>query len=339
MKILTIHSDFIEIEPKTKAIKAAEQIDKAKYIKINLSDFPDSFYLELNSEKRKEIFKQAANKVVSLPKLAKKLNVSWRSFWNWFHGRRALKLETLRNICNIAGIELNSIQKYIEKVKGDTYCRKGLKLNLPFEVNEEWAYMAELLRTDGHITKDLKNVEIANNDFGVLERFKSFLFKIGIESDSIHQKPWNKGLYFKICNRTFARIMSSIFEIPVGKKCGIIFIPKIIKYSQPAVIASALRGAFDGDGWSCFRSRRTGIQLKSKQYVQDICELLQKLGISSYFRGPNKEDKYLCEVTRQQNLIRFQNIINFDNIKRKESLSRIVSNYRGRLNANNNIAC
>lgn len=30
MKILTIHSDFIEIEPKTKAIKAAEQIEKAK---------------------------------------------------------------------------------------------------------------------------------------------------------------------------------------------------------------------------------------------------------------------------------------------------------------------
>ncbi len=30
MKILTIHSDFIEIEPKTKAIKSAEEIDKVK---------------------------------------------------------------------------------------------------------------------------------------------------------------------------------------------------------------------------------------------------------------------------------------------------------------------
>ncbi|MFZ3077989.1 MAG: threonine--tRNA ligase [Candidatus Aenigmatarchaeota archaeon] len=30
MKILTIHSDFLEVEPKTKAIKSAEEIDKAK---------------------------------------------------------------------------------------------------------------------------------------------------------------------------------------------------------------------------------------------------------------------------------------------------------------------
>lgn len=329
MKILTIHSDFIEVEPKTKAIKAAEEVESVNYVKINLSDFPDYFYLKLDAEKRKEIFRLAANKIGSLPKLAKELGVGWRSLWRWLHGKRALKLEILKNICNIAEINIDSIQEYVEEVKGDTYCRKGLKIKLPFQINEEWAYISELLRTDGHVTKNLKNVEIANNDIDVLEKFKLFLFKIGIEQDSIHQKSWNKGLYLKICNRSFARLMNSIFEIPIGKKCGIIFIPQIIKDSQPSIMASALRGAFDGDGWSCFRSRRAGIQLKSKQYVEDICELLQKLGISSYYRGPNKEGKYLCEVTRQENLIKFQNIINFDNSKRRESLSSIISNYRG----------
>jgi len=104
------------------------------------------------------------------------------------------------------------------------------------------------------------------------------------------------------------------------------------------LVHAAIRGALDGDGWTCYRSYRVGLTCKSKTYVKDICFSLSKLGIHSYFRGPNKENKYCCEVTRKENLALFRYAVGFQNSKRMAALNRLVARYDGGMHANNNAA-
>jgi hypothetical protein len=298
------------------------------YISVNLSDLPKNFYVSLDSYTIKKIFRNASkSRKVSLPKLAKELNFNWGSFWRWYYNKRFIKIENLEKICKCANILLNKTQKHVNFIKGDTYCRHSLKIKFPLVINEEWAYIAELLRTDGHIPKSLKEIEIANNDIKVLEILKKFLISLGIKENSIHEKPWNKGKNIKICNRTFARIMNSVFEIPRGNKCGIIYIPKFIKKSPMSVIASSIKGALDGDGWTTESIRRVGIQSKSKKYILDIHLLFKKFKIKSYFRGPYL-DKYTCDIGKRENLKRFQNLIGFNNTKRNLKLERALLSYK-----------
>jgi len=300
-----------------------------EYISINLSDLPKDFYISIDSKIIKKIFKKASkNRKIGLPKLAKELNFVWGSFWRWYNNKRFIKIKNLERICNYANISVNDLQKYINLIKGDIYCRNGLKIKLPLVINEEWAYVAELLRTDGHIPKSLKEVEIANNDIGVLNLLKNFLLSLGIKESSIHEKPWNKGKNIKICNRTFARIMNSIFEIPSGNKCGIICIPTFIKKSPTSVVGSSIKGALDGDGWTIESTRRVGIQSKSQKYVSDIYSLLkERFKLITYLRGPY-QGKYTCDMGRKENLKRFQKLIGFNNEKRNLKLQRVLLSYK-----------
>ena len=311
MRIITLHSD-----------------SPSSYIEVGLSELPDTLRLVMDDSTRKALFNAAANQSGSLPKLVNLFNVNWATIWRWYHGRRALTISTLKQLCKLSGTRLEDLHPYVRAIKGDTYCRSELYIKLPFMVDERWAYLAELLRTDGHITSDLKMVEIANNDAGVLSWLKIFLVSIGVDPASIHQKPWNKGSYLRICNRTLAVWLHKVLEIPAGNKCGIIYIPERIKRSPNGVIAATLRGAFDGDGWACVRSKRVGITLKSERYVSDIAELLGRLGIGSYIRGPSKNDRYLCEVTRRENLTKFSSIVGFNNSKRRFALERLLASYR-----------
>jgi len=300
-----------------------------KYVSINLSDLPKNFYISLDSKIIKKIFKKASkNRKISLPKLAKELNFTWISFWRWYNNKRFIKIENLEKICKCTNMSINEIQKHVNMIKGDTYCRHGLKIKLPLLINEKWAYIAEFLRTDGHLPKSLKEIEIANNDIKVLNILKKFLFSLGIREDSIHEKPWNKGMNIKICNRTFARIMNSIFEIPSGNKCGIIHIPTIIKKSPTSVVASSIKGALDGDGWTIESTRRVGIQSKSQKYVSDIYLLLkERFKLITYLRGPC-QGKYTCDMGRKENLKRFQKLIGFNNEKRNLKLQRVLLSYK-----------
>jgi intein/homing endonuclease len=300
-----------------------------KYVSVNLSEMPKDFYISIDSVTIKKIFRRASkNRKTNLPKLARELSFHWGSFWRWYNNKRFIKIENLEKVCECANLPIDKIQKHVNLIKGDTFCRHGLKIKMPLIINENWAYIAELLRTDGHIPKSLKEIEIANNDIKVLDILKNFLFSLGIKEGSIHEKPWNKGINIKICNRTFARLLNSIFEIPSGNKCGIIRIPAIIKISPDSVVASSIRGALDGDGWSTESTRRVGIQSKSKEYISDIHLLLQnRFNLISHFRGPSK-GKYTCDMGRKENLKRFQELIGFNNEKRNLKLQRMLLSYK-----------
>ena len=125
-------------------------------------------------------------------------------------------------------------------------------------------------------------------------------------------------------------MLCHIFNIKPGKKFDIIKIPPIIKRSPNNIIASALCGAFDGDGWVVERTRRIGINSNSKQYMEDIHNLMLLFDIESYVRGPDKRGRYLCEITRYSNVKKFRDFIGFFNEKRKnklEKITQILSNY------------
>ncbi len=229
-----------------------------------------------------------------------------------------------KKICKLAKINLNFIEQ-VSKIglKGDKYCRNYLNLSFPIEIDIKWAYFSQLINTDGHISKNLKTVEIANNDINVLKDLKHFLNSLGIKNQSIYEKDWNKGKYYKITNRSFTRLFSYIFNINPGKKFDKIRIPEIIVNSQKDVISAALRGAFDGDGCVVKRTRKVNINSKSRKFIQDIHTLLSLFNIFSHVRGPDERGRYLCEITGYENIKNFKNGIGFNNEKRSDMLKEI----------------
>jgi len=296
--------------------------------RIHLNDLPDHFYIKiLNDKLRSDIFYKAVKNCGGKQiYLAKKLGVDRRRLQKWKNGTRFMPLKFLRKICLLTYTELEYLEKNsIIGLKGDTYCRNCLTLKFPIQINEEWAYFSQIINTDGHISSNLKMIEIANDDIGVLEKIKTFLKSVGITEKSINQKKWNRGKYFKICNRSFVRLFCYIFNIKSGRKFDVVRISDIIKISPKNVIASALQGAFDGDGFAVERTWRIGINSKSKNYMKDINELLSVFGINSYFRGPDARGRYICEITKYSNLKNFQDSIGFYNIKRRKKLGKIVS--------------
>lgn len=292
-----------------------------------LASIPDYFYVKiLDDEIRKDIFHRAAKDMgLNQTSLAKRLGLNEGRLKRWRQGVRFMPMKFLREVCILANIDLNYLEKKSDMgLKGDTYCRNYLPIKFPIRIDKEWAYFSQLINTDGHVTSNLKMIEIANDDIKVLKNLKKFLKGFGVSEESVYEKEWNKGKYFKICNRSFVRLFCLIFDVKPGKKYDVIKIPDVIKISPKSVIASALRGAFDGDGWVVKRTRRVGINSKSKQYMKDIHELLSIFNVNSYFRGPDKRGRYLCEITRYSNIKNFQKFIGFYNEKRMKGLEEIV---------------
>lgn len=292
------------------------------YKKININQIPDEFYLNIKEEERDRLFEGAIDFYGSQKSLAEVIDTDRRNVYKWRRGKRSMPLDVLKKMCEKCGIQLESIQKSIISLKASRYSRHGLDIKLPLEVNEKWAYFSEIIRTDGHLTRDLKNIEIANNSDEVLHWIESFVNSLGIEK--ICKIPWNKGSRLKICNKSLATLLNFIFEIPKGSKSERIRIPQILFDSPKSVISNALKGAFDGDGFVVKRNYRIGMNSKSENYLKDVSELLSQLNIESYLRGPDSRSRFFLEISRFSNLKKYKSIIGFRNLKRRKSLERAV---------------
>ncbi|MBS3067329.1 ArsR family transcriptional regulator [Candidatus Micrarchaeota archaeon] len=239
------------------------------------------------------------------------------------------------------GISISELRKRrpnipIENICGFHISRYGKPILLPliFEIHKEWFYVSELLRTDGHISKNFDRVKLTSITNLLKEKVISLFSNYGISY--IRNKEYDR---IEIFNRTLALIMSKVFGIQAGNKTFTCYMPEWMKNANLGLLAYALRGAFDGDGCvqltkrkdnaTSGHTRRIRLYGASTKYLDDLRYCLLRFGINSrIFKDPRENKTYFLQISRRDDIVRFSNSIGFLHPKRKKLLAEVVASYK-----------
>ncbi len=207
---------------------------------------------------------------------------------------------------------------------------KYLKMKETLKIDENWVYISELLRTDGHITKDMREVKLTNKNLVILEKFEKFCKSLGI---SYIRKDREDSYYrFRVFNRVLAKILIEVFGIKQGNKSLDTKLPEWMKELHPYFTCYLLGGAFDGDGGLQFSktTRRLRYSTGSAEYAKGLQEMLKKIGITStLFRDPRKnKNVYYVQVSKKKDLTRFYKKVKFFHDLKSRKLKDIVESYK-----------
>lgn len=203
---------------------------------------------------------------------------------------------------------------------------KYLSIPLTFNITNDWLYISELIRTDGHVSANFLETKLTNNDMELLKKFEEFCRSLGI---NYIRKEKDR---YRVFNKTLSLILNKIFEIQAGNKSLNIYLPKLIKSLDNPLLSFTLRGAFDGDGTvqnSKDGTRRIRLNTGSKRYAEDIQECLLEFDInSSVFKDPREgKNVWYVEISDKVSLTRFRQEIGFLQLKRAKKLNELLETY------------
>ncbi len=236
---------------------------------------------------------------------------------------------------NLAELQKIMNQKEINKIVTHTKIGrfgKHLKIPLKFKIDENWFYISELIRTDGHISKDFIETKITNKDKGILDEFERFCKTIKIK---YLRKDKELNYYkYRVFNTTLGQIFNTIFKIPVENKSKNAYVPEWMKNAEENLLSKALQGAFDGDGGIQFgkdssKTRRIRFNTGSLQYAKDVRECLDKFKINStLFKDPRKgKNVYYVQISKKKHMEIFRQKIGFLHAHKNEKLKKLLDSY------------
>ena len=205
-----------------------------------------------------------------------------------------------------------------------------IKIGPLISINQEWIYIGELIRGDGHITPNFWNITFVNNNWFLIKYVENFFKSIGIKSNQISIIRRNDANFLIIRSSVLAHLFNKILNIPTGKKSEL-NMPSFIILNEKMGIA-AVRGAFDAEGSVTSKgSRRISITSNSKNWLIQLKQILEKLRIESrIFEDKSKDGKqiYRLFISHRSNLKKFLKIINPLHTKRKEKLKERLADYK-----------
>ena len=290
-----------------------------------LQYLPKNTKIKMDNRLRKTFF---LTKSVSA--WGKFLSVPLKNISRYINGTRAMPITLLNELINLKGADINKLQDKIElKIsKSGNYLKIG-----PFiDINENWVYVGELIKGDGHIPQNFWNITFVNNNKTLINHVKDFFTLLGIKKNQMMLIEREDANFLIIRSAVLAHLFNKILDIPVGKKSEL-NIPEFILLNLPLSIA-AVRGAFDAEGSVTFTgkgSRRISITSNSKNWLSQIREILEQIRINSIISEDKSKRRipiYRLLVYRRSNLKRFLKIINPLHPKRREKLIQILNNYR-----------
>jgi len=203
------------------------------------------------------------------------------------------------------------------------------------------AEICGIIAGDGHLSRYIskKRTDYKVNISGHKEDDRDYLKKI----QKIFYKELKIKPKLKIGNNYCALIINSkkilyFFNeigIPIGNKSAIISIPNNIKKNLK-LSCNFLRGLADTDFSLVYRKRKTKedypritTSLKSKKLIDDICLVLQRIGIR--YCGPYRRDRvrnntpcitYQIDINGHKNFSIWMNKIGFRNQKHLKKIKR-----------------
>ncbi|MFP4523938.1 MAG: LAGLIDADG family homing endonuclease [Candidatus Woesearchaeota archaeon] len=217
------------------------------------------------------------------------------------------------------------------RCKANRYCNHAWA-PCELDITDEWCYVSELLRTDGHISKNQREVKLVSVDKGLAEKFTSIASKLGIQNIRTEE---NKHDYrVRILDKTFAVILTEAFNIKPGNKSLTTTIPKWMRHLSKEQVKHCLQGAFDGDGSVQYdkkaRTRRIRLNTGSENYAKDVKSWLDKLGIRSItFPDPRRKGRlFYLQISKKEDIGIFHERVKLNHKKRKEGLATLIKGYK-----------
>ncbi len=243
--------------------------------------------------------------------LAQQYNTHEAYFYEILSRGNSISFEVLEQLCQEQNTTIQTLGKLQLVVYGGGTDGKEKAVDVPNTVDVDLAYLAGAIISDGHLSQHSVDISCFNEGFShaVEQRFEA-KFK--------YTQRYYSGNRVYLSNTFVPYFFNKVFEIPYGKKSTIVKVPKIIFKSDNQIIASFLRGLFDGDG-TC----KSGLSYKtnSKQLAEELTYLLSRLGIYSYLRTSQHQHKVTIPTPYEQ---QFYDKINFEDSRKKSDLLRLL---------------
>lgn len=260
--------------------------------------------------------------------LCNKFNVSLKNLSRYRNRTRALPLFFFLAIVKYRKIKLDELQDKITiKINN---CGEYLKIGPILEINSNWIYISELLKGDGHITRNFWYINFTNKEDSLIQEIRNFFLSLGLSEKRIDIREREGIKFMTIRSYLLAYLFYKILGVVPGEKSKIIDINDFVT-ADAEFGKAAVRGAFDAEGSVSFiASRRVSISSISLNWIKKLKLILDKLRIkSSIFNDKHKRKNtiYRLLIHGILNIRRFNDEIEPVNQKRKEKLQEIITSY------------
>lgn len=244
--------------------------------------------------------------------ISKEYCVGGTYFYEIISRGNSISFEVLEKICDNNNINFNEINDLQVVVYGGGRKNIPKSIKVPHEVNEDLAYLAGAIISDGHLGEN--HIEVSAYEPGFNNAVGDKLIKLF----GRRQRYYNGNRVY-LCNKFAPFFFNKIFGIPYGKKARIVNVPDIIFKSDNKIVAAFIRGLFDGDG-TC----KAGLSYKSysKDLVYELSYLLARLGIYCYIRNDEEEYRLVIPSIYEKKYAEFVGFSNDFKIKCLNNLLR-----------------
>jgi hypothetical protein len=209
---------------------------------------------------------------------------SSRNLRRYIRQERSMPLRVLQKLIEVAGADPAELQGRVKMRIGN--CGTPLSLGPTLTIDEDFVYVSELIRCDGHIPKNLWSIVFVNKEPSLISFVRRFFEKFGLKRDNMSLAVYKGVNFLRVYSLLFAWILHRVFGVPLGKK-GDMKVPPFV-LSSPRLSAAAVRAAFDAEGNVQTRTaehkttpRRVVITNISKSYVKCLRKAMRSLSINS----------------------------------------------------------
>ena len=262
-----------------------------------------------------------------LCEFSRDFDVNLKNMSRYRNCSRSIPIKLFQRIVQNSSMRMEEFQgkMRIKVNKMGRYVRIGPFIN----IDENWVYISELIKGDGHIPSTYWNIVFVNKNENLIHIVKNFFLSLGLPEKQIDIRRRSDATFLTVRSAPIAYILNEILGVPVGKK-GEIGIKKFVMNDKILSVA-AVRGAFDAEGAAKFTgSRRISITSNSQIWLLYLSKILKNLGIKSTiykeWRG-RKKPIYRLFVQHVINIRKFYEIIQPQNTQRSRKLREMIETY------------
>lgn len=295
---------------------------------INFIKF-ENYYCRVNPLFQKKL----KEKIPNYSLVARKVNISRNTISRMVTKRDYwINFRTLLNISKLFNIPNKELYKSISYIK--TYNSRPMQFDIK-NLNSP-----QLFRIIGHILGD-GGIHVIKNE----SKYRAFYSNNKDELLNSFEKDI-RYLFGKI--RLYKRIRKSrpgeiwlptslgsiLYELMEYKKYGIKRIPSFVyRTKNSELLGYLLQALYDDEGYIYPQKRMIVISQKYKDLVDDIREIVKKVGINPnqifIHKSKNRTKMYYFSITGKENFLLFDQKIGFLHPIKKEKLKILVGKYRG----------
>lgn len=184
-------------------------------MKFNILQYlPEKTKIKTTKEIRKVLFKK---KFIS--DWSHQLKIPLKNMSRYKNGTRSIPLKLFNELILVQKLNPQQLQEKIEFKINNT--GKYLRIGPIIKLNEEWIYISELIKGDGHITPNYWYITFVNKDEGLIKHVKDFFISLGIKKGQFHEIKREDANFLIIRSSLLAYIFNNILDVPTGRKDNI----------------------------------------------------------------------------------------------------------------------